>query len=165
MPASDSSTMTVTRRGDREIVSTRVFDAPRELVFKAMTDPAQIPNWWGPRRYTTVVDKMDVRPGGAWRFIHRGPDGEHGFRGTYREIIPPERIVQTFEWEGLPGHISVQTLVLETVDGRTRVTATQSFDTKEDRDGMWETGAESGGRETWDRFAELLQQLEATARR
>jgi uncharacterized protein YndB with AHSA1/START domain len=159
MPKTESSTFKMTPRGDREIVFSHEFDAPRELVFKAITDPALIPNWWGPRRYTTIVDKMDVRPGGAWRFINRGPDGEHAFRGEYREIVPPERIVQTFEWEGLPGHISVETMVLEEHGGRTRITGTSVFDTKEDRDGMLETGAESGARETWERFAELLDEL------
>lgn len=159
MAATSSSAMTVTKRGDREIALQREFDAPRELVFKAITDPATIPQWWGPRRYTTIVDKMEVRPGGAWRFINRGPDGEHGFKGVYREIVPPERIVQTFEWEGLPGHVSVETLTLEERDGKTLMTATSVFDTQEDRDGMMETGAESGARETWDRFAELLKEL------
>ncbi len=160
MPTTESSKTTVIRRGDREIVTTREFDAPRELVFKAITDPDLIPNWWGPRRYTTTVDKMDVRPGGAWRFVNSGADGEHGFKGVYREIVPPERVVQTFEWEGLPGHVSVETLILEEIDGRTRMTATSVFDTTADRDGMWETGAEEGARETWDRFAEQLRDLQ-----
>jgi uncharacterized protein YndB with AHSA1/START domain len=165
MAATSSSATTVTKRGDREIVITREVDAPRELVFKAITDPALIPQWWGPRRYTTSVDKMDVRPGGAWRFISRGPDGDHAFKGEYREIVPPERIVQTFEWEGLPGHVSVETLILEERGGKTRMTATSVFDTQEDRDGMMETGAESGARETWDRFAEVLQELRTKAAR
>jgi uncharacterized protein YndB with AHSA1/START domain len=157
--------MTITKRGDREIFMTREFDAPRALVFKAITDPKLIPNWWGPRKYTTIVDKMDVRPGGAWRFINKGPEGEHGFKGVYREIVPPERIVQTFEWEGLPGHVSVETLILEEIeDGKTRMTATSVFDTKEDRDGMFESGAESGARETWDRLAEVLADLKRKTR-
>jgi uncharacterized protein YndB with AHSA1/START domain len=156
--------MTVAKRGDREIVITREFDAPRELVFKVITDPALIPNWWGPRRFTTKVDKMDVRVGGTWRFINRDANGtEHGFRGVYREIVPPERIVQTFEWEGLPGHIAVDTMVLEEHDGKTRVTATSVFDNKEDRDGMMESGAESGARETWERLAELVNELKRKA--
>ncbi|TMD60166.1 MAG: ATPase [Chloroflexi bacterium] len=159
MPATESSTK-FSARGDREIVITREFDAPRELVFKAITDPTLIPKWWGPRRYETIVDKMDVRPGGAWRFINRAADGgEHGFNGVYREIVPPEKIVQTFEWEGLPGHISVETLILEDLGGRTRITTTSVFDTKEDRDGMMQSGAESGARETWERFAEVLEGL------
>jgi len=74
------------------------------MVFKAYTDPSIIPHWWGRRRLTTMVDKMDVRPGGVWRFVQRGPDGhEYAFNGVYREIVPPERLVQTFEFEGMPG--------------------------------------------------------------
>jgi uncharacterized protein YndB with AHSA1/START domain len=100
--------LTVTKRADREIFTERVFDVPRERVFAAFTDPDLIPQWWGPRDTTTVVDKMDVRPGGDWRFVVRDSNGEEsGFRGTYREITPPERIVQTFEWEGMPGHVIV----------------------------------------------------------
>ena len=82
---------------DVEIVGSRIMDAPPELVFKAYTDPELIPEWWGPRRYTTTVDKMDVRPGGAWRFIHRAADGgQHAFNGVYREVLPPKRLVFTF---------------------------------------------------------------------
>jgi uncharacterized protein YndB with AHSA1/START domain len=88
----------VTTPTDREIHIERVFDAPRDRVFAAYTDPQLIPEWWGPRGTTTVVDRMDVRPGGSWRFVIRNSDGsETGFRGTYREVAPPERIVQTFE--------------------------------------------------------------------
>jgi uncharacterized protein YndB with AHSA1/START domain len=163
MGDANKSSISISKRGDREIVITRDFDAPRELIFKTLTDPKHIPNWWGPRRYTTKVDKMDVRPGGAWRFLNIGPDGEHGFKGVYREIKPPERLVQTFEWEGLPGHVSVETLVLEERDGKTRMTATTVFDTREDRDGMWDTGGESGARETWERFGELVEELQTRA--
>src|SRR5712691_738154 len=110
MAAGSSTATKITLPSDREILITREFGAPRDAVFKAMTDPDLIPRWWGPRAYTTVVDKMDVRPGGKWRFINRPPDGaEHAFRGEYREIIPPERIVQTFEYEPMAGHISVET--------------------------------------------------------
>src|SRR5437763_16165233 len=81
---------------DREIVGSRIMDAPPELVFKAYTDPELIPRWWGPRRYATTVDKMDVRPGGVWRFVHRAADGgEYAFNGVYREIVPPKRLVYT----------------------------------------------------------------------
>jgi uncharacterized protein YndB with AHSA1/START domain len=86
----NTGALTVTTPSDREIVMTRVFDAPRELVFKAYTDPSLIPQWWGPRGFTTTVDQMDVRPGGVWRFVQRGPDGsEYAFNGVYREIAPP----------------------------------------------------------------------------
>src|ERR1700736_2204123 len=110
---------------DREIHVERVFDAPRDQVFAAFTDPELIPEWWGPRDMTTVVDQMDVRPGGSWRFILGNADGgEAAMRGTYREVTPPERIVQTFEWEGMPGHVSVDTVTFEDLGDRTKVTTT-----------------------------------------
>src|ERR1700737_4723679 len=106
MSMTSSATTKVTLPSDKEIVITREFDAPRELVFKAMTDPDLIPRWWGPRGQTTTVDKMDVRPGGTWRFVMGAADGmKSGFRGEYREVVAPERIVQTFEWEPMAGHI------------------------------------------------------------
>ena len=152
--------MTLTVPSDREIVLTRTFDAPRRLVWEALTRPEHVPQWWGPRGTTMLVDKMDLRPGGAWRFVSRGPDGsEHGFRGEYREIVPLERIVQTFEWEGLPGHISVETLTLEERDARTTITGTSVFDSVEDRDGMLQSGMETGAAETYDRLEEHLRTM------
>ena len=152
-----SGTTAVTTPSDREIVSERVFDAPRERVFAAYTDPQLIPRWWGPRGATTIVDQMDVRPGGAWRFVSRDSNGsETGFRGTYREVTPPERIVQTFEWEGMPGHVLVETATFEDLGGRTKVTTTSLFHTPEERDGMLASGMERGLTETHDRLAELL---------
>src|SRR2546421_10417513 len=101
-----------------DIVMTRVFDAPRELVFKAYTDPAQVSQWWGLRSHTTRVDAMDVRPGGTWRFVDRDPDGnEYGFHGVYHEVAPPERLVSTFEFEGMPGHVVLETVTFEDVQG------------------------------------------------
>src|SRR5437764_2678875 len=98
MATASSTTTKVTLPSDLEILITREFDAPRDVVYKAMTDRNLIPRWWGPRRMTTVVDKMDVRPGGSWRFVAREADGkESGFRGQYREIVPGEKIVETFE--------------------------------------------------------------------
>jgi uncharacterized protein YndB with AHSA1/START domain len=142
---------------DREIRSERVFDASRERVFAAYTDPELIPEWWGPRRMTTIVDQMDVRPGGAWRFIMREPNGdESGFRGTYREVTPPLRIVQTFEWEGMPGHVILETATFEDLGGRTKVTTSSLFHATEERDGMLASGMEQGLTETHDRLAELL---------
>lgn len=155
MAARSSGVMTVSTPSEKEIVYTGMFDAPRELVFKAHTDPELIPKWFGPRKYTTTVDKMEVRPGGEWRFLHRDEEGnEHAFSGEFREIVPPERIVWTFEWEALPGHVSVQTLTLEDVDGKTRITATSVFDSVEDRDGMLQ--GQEGAAESWERLAELL---------
>jgi uncharacterized protein YndB with AHSA1/START domain len=161
MATTSSATTKVTLPTDLEIQITREFDAPREVVYKAMTDRNLIPRWWGPRRMTTIVDKMDVRPGGSWRFVAREADGkESGFRGQYREIVPGEKIVQTFEWEPMAGHISVETATFSDLpDGRTLLTTRSVFSSKEDRDGMVESGMEGGLRETYDRFDELLASL------
>ena len=155
-----STAPTLTLPSDREIVSTRVFDALRELVWKAYTDPAAIPRWWGPRRHTTTVDKMDVRPGGAWRYVSRDADGnEYGFHGEYREVVPPERLVATFEFEPMPGHVSVETLTLVEHEGKTTLTNRSVFDSVEDRGGMLQSGMEAGLRETYDRLAEYIETL------
>jgi uncharacterized protein YndB with AHSA1/START domain len=146
----------VTAQGDREIVAERVFDAPRERVFQAFIDPELIPRWWGRRQDTTTVEKMDVRVGGDWRFVTEAPDGSHAFRGTYRVIEPPETLEQTFEWEGMPGHIVVETATFEDLGGRTRVRTRSLFHTTEERDGMLATGMEDGMNETYERLDELL---------
>jgi uncharacterized protein YndB with AHSA1/START domain len=152
----------VTTPTDREIHVVREFNAPRDRVFAAYTDPALIPEWYGPRGTTTVVDVMDVRPGGQWRFLVRNADGsETAFRGTYREVTEPERIVQTFEWEGMPGHVSVETATFEDLGERTRVTTTTLFHTTEERDGMLGSGMEVGMNETYARLDELLERLAA----
>ena len=120
------------------------------------TDPALIPEWWGPRETTTIVDEMDVRAGGDWRFVSRNSDdSETGFRGTYREVSAPERIVQTFEWEGMPGHICVETAEFEDLGDRTKVVPTSLFHTTAERDGMLGSGMEGGMNETY----ELLERL------
>jgi uncharacterized protein YndB with AHSA1/START domain len=160
MSVTSSATTKVTLPSDKEILVTREFDAPREVVFKAMTDPKLIPQWWGPRSDKTTVDKMDVRPGGAWRFVSTGPNGTYAFRGEYREIVPSEKIVQTFEFEPMAGHISVDTATLTDLPGgRTLFTSRSVFSSKEDRDGMIQSGMESGLRETYDRFDEVLASL------
>jgi uncharacterized protein YndB with AHSA1/START domain len=146
---------------EREIVMTRVFDAPRRLVFEAITRPEHVAQWWGPRSMTMVNCEMDFRPGGAWRFLLRGPDGnEYGFRGEYREITPPERLVQTYEFEGMPGHVSLETMNLVEQDGKTKMTVTCLYQSVEDRDGHYYSGMESGARESHDRLAELLSAME-----
>jgi uncharacterized protein YndB with AHSA1/START domain len=153
---------TLTTPGDREIRVEREFDAPLERVFATYLDPELIPQWWGPRDTTTTVDRMDVRPGGDWRFEVRTGDGdETAFRGTYREIVENEKIVQTFEWEGMPGHVSVETATFEDLGGRTRVTTSSIFDTPEDRDGMIASGMEKGMAETYARLDEVLARVAA----
>jgi uncharacterized protein YndB with AHSA1/START domain len=143
---------------DREIVLRRVFDAPRRLVFEACTKPEHLACWWGPRRFTLQACEMDLRPGGAWRFVQRGPDGNaYAFRGVYREIVPPERLVYTFEFEGMPGRVALETLTFDEQDGKTTLTNTMLFDSVEERDGMLQSGGmEAGAAESWDRLAELL---------
>jgi uncharacterized protein YndB with AHSA1/START domain len=160
-----SNQLTVTTPSDREILMTRVFDAPRDLVFEAHTSCEHMSNWWGPWKYEVASCEIDFRPGGKWRIVHRGPEGEEeqGFRGEYREIVRPERIVWTFEWEGMPGHVSVDTLTLEEQGGKTTLTATSLFDSVEDRDGMLQSGMESGAAETMDRLQEYLEVLKGGA--
>jgi len=162
MGGSGSNALTVTTPSDREIVMTRVFDAPRDLVFEAHSSCEHMSNWWGPRKYEFASCEIDFRPGGKWRIVHRGPDGEdedRGFHGEFREIVRPKRIVWTFEWEGMPGHVSVETLTLEEHGGKTTVTATSVFDSVEDRDGMLQSGMESGAAESYERLDEYLEVL------
>lgn len=153
-----SGKLTVTTPAEREIRTERVFDAPRERVFAAHVDPELIPRWWGPRGTTTVVEELDARRGGQWRFATEGPDGQKiVFRGCFREVSAPERIVQTFEWDGMPGYVSVETATFEDLgEGRTKVTGVSVFHTAEERDGMLESGMEGGAGETYDRLEELL---------
>lgn len=139
----------------------RVFDAPRELVFQDHIDPVHIPRWWGQRQSTTIVDTLDPKPGGAWRYIQRDPDGnEYAFRGEFREVVPPERLVYTFEFEGMPGHIVVDTITFTGHEGKTTISSTSLFESVEDRAGMLESGMESGTNESWDRLAEQLESLQ-----
>jgi uncharacterized protein YndB with AHSA1/START domain len=148
---------TISTPTEREIHVERIFDAPRDRVFAAYTDPRLVPEWWGPHDTTTIVDQMDVRAGGSWRFVSQDRDGnETAFRGTYREVSPPERIVQTFEWEGMPGHVCVETATFEDLGDRTKVTTTSLFHTPEERDGMLASGMEKGMNETYARLDDLL---------
>jgi uncharacterized protein YndB with AHSA1/START domain len=157
-----SNELTITTPSEREIVMTREFDAPRDLVFEAHTSCVHMSRWWGPRKYEVVDCNIDFRPGGKWRIVHRGPDGEeYAFHGEYREIVPPERIVWTFEFEGFPGSVSVETLTLEEHDGKTTFTATSVYDTVEQRDGMLESGMAEGAAETMERLDEYLEILKA----
>jgi uncharacterized protein YndB with AHSA1/START domain len=157
----DDKQQSVETVGERAIRIERVFEAPRDRVFAVYTDPELIPRWWGPRQYTTIVEQMDVRTGGDWHFIQRDDAGnEHGFRGTYREITPPELIEQTFEWLGMPGHVAVERAEFEDLGDRTRVVTTSLFHTGEERDGMIASGMESGLSESYERIDELLAEGE-----
>lgn len=139
----------------------RTFDAPRELVYKAWTDPEAIPHWWGPAYLTTTVERMDVKKGGLWRFIQQDSQGnEYAFNGVYHEALAPERLILTWEWEGMPGHVLLETVTFEEApDGKTRVTDTSSFQSVADRDGMLQGGAEEG-LVMFDRFDEVLAKLQ-----
>ena len=147
---------TVTTSGDREIRIERIFNAPRDRVWRAMTDPELVAQWWG-RGNKLVVERMEVQPGGHWRFVEHSPDGVHGFEGRFSEVTPPERVVQTFEWDGMPGHVALETATLEDLgDGRTRLVNTSLFMTAEDRDGMMQSGMEGGLNESYAALDKLL---------
>ncbi|HUP26816.1 MAG TPA: SRPBCC family protein [Chloroflexia bacterium] len=146
--------------GKHDLVVTRTFDAPRDLVFKAYTDPDIVSRWMGPSRLTMKIDKMDVRPGGAWRYTHSEEDGtEYGFRGVYHDVVAPEKVVGTFEFEGVPGHVALETTTFEDQGGKTRLTVKSVYQSVEDRDGMLQSGMEGGMNESWARLDEVLAQL------
>ncbi len=157
MPAAKTGkTIFTVEPGKQEIIVTRLLNAPRERIFKAMTDPLLIPKWWGPRKYETVVDKMEVRPGGLWRFINRDGSGkDHAFHGVYHSIEAPERIVDTFEYEGEPGHVLLEFHTLEARGAQTLLTTHVIYESVADRDGMVAAGMEYGQNEGLERLEEL----------
>jgi uncharacterized protein YndB with AHSA1/START domain len=158
MAEATQSRIELTLPSDLEIRMVRVFDAPRDIVFEAHTSCKHLKHWWGLKTSELVVCDLDFRPGGKYRYVERQKDGsEDGFRGEFREIVRPERIVQTFEYEGMPGHISVDTMTLEEHDGKTTMTSTSLFASKEDRDGMLQSGMEVGANEMWDSLAEYVK--------
>ena len=142
--ATNTRAATVTTPSDREIRIERIFDAPRERVWRAMTDPTLVAQWWG-RGNRLVIERDEVERGGHWRYVEHSPEGVHGFEGRYREVVPPERVVRTFEWDGMPGHVLVESATLEDLgDGRTRLVSVSLFHTPEERDGMLHAGMETG---------------------
>jgi uncharacterized protein YndB with AHSA1/START domain len=149
-------------KGGRELAQTAVFDAPRDLVYRAHTEPALLQRWWGPRELSTTVEKYELRPGGIWRIIQRDPQGkEYAFHGVFHEVTPGQRIIQTFEYEGMPGRVALQTINFEEKSGKTMANTMMVFQTPEDRDGMIETGAERGAQEGLERLLDLLDELQA----
>jgi uncharacterized protein YndB with AHSA1/START domain len=149
----------VTTPSDREIRIERVFAAPRERVWRAMTDPALVAQWWG-RGNKLVIEKFEPVRGGHWRFVEHGPEGQHGFEGRFREVTPPERVVQTFEWDGMPGHVVVEHVTLEDLgDGRTRIVNVSLFHTTEERDGMLHSGMEQGLNQSYAALDEVLARM------
>jgi len=149
----------VTTPSEREIRTEREFDASRDRVWRAFTDPAQIAQWWG-RGHRLDVVRMEVERGGHWRFVEHAPDGDVGFEGRYREVVPPERLSMTFEWDGMPGYVEVTTVTLEDLGGgRTRVVTHVLFFTPEERDGMLKGGMERGMNESYAALDRLLERL------
>jgi uncharacterized protein YndB with AHSA1/START domain len=146
---------------DREIRAERIFGAPRDLVWRAFTEPKLIAQWWG-RGNTVDIERMEVEPGGHWRFVEHSQEGDFGFEGRYREVVPHERLAQTFEWDGMPGYVSIDTAVFEDLgDGRTRLETTTQFFSQEERDGMRDSGMEQGMNESYAALDRLLDSLQA----
>lgn len=143
------------------VISTE-FDAPRKLVYRAHIEPELLVQWLGPRRLTMTIDHQEVRDGGRWRFVHRDVDGnEFGFHGVFHGEPSPELTVRTFEYEGAPGHVSLETLTLEERNGRTLARTVSVYQSVEDRDAMVQSGMEKGVREGTERLEELLERLTA----
>jgi uncharacterized protein YndB with AHSA1/START domain len=158
---------------DRDFVITRIFNAPREMVFKAWTDPGQMSQWWGPHHFTNPVCQLDVRPGGAWRIIMRGPDGaDHPAKGVYREIDPPRRIVMTIDHSDLPDPWhdrvnpkrdkskptleAVTTVTFDDEGGKTRLTISLRFESPAIRDSLLKLGMNEGWSQSLQRLTTLL---------
>lgn len=160
----NSDTFAVSTPSDREIALTRLFDAPRGLVFDAMTKPEHVRRWWGALddRYSVILCEIDLRPGGAWHFVGRGPQGEVGFHGVYREIAPPDRLVFTEIYDPFPGEGSLVTTVFTEEGGKTRLRVTALFPSVEVRDMVLKTGMERGAALSYDRLEELLGELQAS---
>ena len=154
--AAPTTRATVTLPSDREIRLERIFNAPRERVWRAMTDPALVAQWWG-RGNKLVIERHEVERGGHWRYVEHSPDGIHGFEGRYREVVPPERVVRTFEWDGMPGYVIIEQATLEDLgDGRTRLVSTSLFHTAEECKGCMSSGMEAGIRDSYAALDRLL---------
>lgn len=151
-----AGTTIVTTLGDRESRIERVFNAPRELLWRAMTEPKLVAQWWG-RGHRLDVERLEVERGGHWRYVEHHDGGTDGFEGRFSEVVRPERMQQTFEWDGQPGLPCLNTAVLEDLgDGRTRLVETSLFFTTEARDGMIESGMEQGMNESFAALDKLL---------
>ena len=160
--AANSQTFTVTTPSDQEIRMTRLFDAPRRLVFDAMTKPEHVRRWWGclGDGYSVPICEIDFRPGGRWRFVNRHPKGEAAFHGEYQEIAPPSRVVFTEIFEDFPDVVSVVTAELSDEGGKTRLTATVRYPSTEVRDMVMSTGMSTGAGISYDRLEDLVAELQ-----
>jgi uncharacterized protein YndB with AHSA1/START domain len=156
-----SKTQITAEPGIPQIIIEREFDAPRDLVFRAYTDPELIVQWLGPRDLKMRIEEYDVRDGGRWRYVSTDAEGnEYGFHGLFHGTPSPDGAVQTFEFEGTPGHVALETLTLVERDGRTLVRTVSSFQSVEDRDGMVASGAERGVHDSNERLGELLARMQ-----
>ena len=155
-----AKTQIIAEPGVPQILITREFDAPRELLFRAHTDPELLVQWLGPRTLTMTIERYDVRDGGTWRFIHRDTDGnEYGFHGVFHGTPSPDGIVRTFEFEGAPGQISLETLTFEERGGKTLLRANAVFQSVEARGGMVQSGMEEGVNDGYERLDELVSKF------
>ena len=146
--------------GVPQVLTSRQLDAPRDLVYRAFTEPELLEQWLGPRMYTMTVERLEVRDGGTWRYTHSDEAGNtFGFHGVFHGMPSPEGIVQTFEYEGAPGHVSMDTVTFEERDGRTTVRTNSVFQSVEARDAMVESGMEEGMNDGFDRLDDLLARL------
>jgi uncharacterized protein YndB with AHSA1/START domain len=161
-PAANSNSFTVSTPSEREIRMTRLFNAPRALVFEAMTQPRHVTQWWGRLGdgYSVPVCEIDLRPGGRWRFVNRHPKGEAAFHGEYREITAPSRLVFTEIFEEFPDSVSVVTADFADEDGKTRMTVTVSYPSTEIRDMVMGSGMAHGAAISYDRLEDLVASLQ-----
>jgi uncharacterized protein YndB with AHSA1/START domain len=157
---SSATTTTYTTPSDREIAMTRVFEAPRQLVWEAWTNPQHVPHWMlGPDGWTMPVCEIDLRPGGAWRFVWRREDGsEMAMTGVYQEIVAPERLVNTEAWGG-DWPETLNTLILTEDNGKTRMESRMLYPSKEARDAALQTGMKEGADQSFDRLEDYLRKL------
>jgi uncharacterized protein YndB with AHSA1/START domain len=154
-----SQSSILTTPSDREVHIERIFDAPRELVWRAFTEPELVAQWWG-RGNKLVIERLEVERGGHWRFVEHSDHGVHGFEGRFREVSQPERLAWTFEWDGMPGHVAIDTTEFEDLgDGRTKVVTRSIFHTTEERDGMLESGMQKGLDQSYAALDRLLAKL------
>ena len=160
--AANSESFVVTTPSEVEIRMTRVFDAPRQLVFEAMTKPEHVKQWWGRLGdgYSVPVCEIDLRVGGAWRFVNRHPEGEAVFYGEYREVTPPSRLVFTEIFEPYPDSVSLVTTEFTTEGSKTRMTATVRYPSLEVRDMVLGSGMATGAGVSYDRLEELVAKLQ-----
>ncbi len=160
-PAKASPAFTLTTPSDREVVMTRVFNAPRHLVFEAWTKPEHLLQWFGPHSCPIVACELDLKVGGAWRYILRGPDGKSmGMRGVYQEIQAPERLVSTESFDDYPGE-TLNTMTLTEENGKTTLTTRVLYPSKEIRDAVIASGMERGAAETYDRLSDYVGTMES----